>query len=285
MIRRCSFVAVAVLVLGSVALAQDKVDLKVRMNKGDRFAFNSQSVVRMQMKIAAGPQTQDVNQTTTDLEKGTFAILAADNGVPSSIQITYEAGWCGKKTETAGQPADAKPSPLAGKTLTVTRGADGKVTTDFQGQLDEDLLKELAGRLACGAEFMPKQPVAVAEEWDADEAALRAAGLLGPNDHAQVRLKLLQVADDAGVKKAQLGLKGSLQITPAPNMPLRMDLEGTVVLDLARGNALSLNLKGTMTIAVTQQAQGPDGKPMAIQINGTGTMETQTSATFAGTAP
>jgi hypothetical protein len=67
MIRRCSFVMAAVLALGSVALAQDKVDIRVRMNKGDRFAFSSQTVVRTQLKISAGPQSQDVNQTITDL--------------------------------------------------------------------------------------------------------------------------------------------------------------------------------------------------------------------------
>jgi hypothetical protein len=285
MVRRCMFVAVAVLVLGGVALAQDKVDLKLRMSKGDSFAFNNQSVVRLQIKVTAGPQTQEVNQTLTDLSKGTFTVLAAENGVPSSVRVAYAAVGCGGKTEIPGKPAEDKPSPLAGKTITVTRGADGKATTDFPGQLDEQSLKDVSGHLEADAEFMPKQPVAVGEEWDADQAALRRGGFLGPNDTAQVRLKLLQVTDEGGVKKAQIGMKGSLQIQPVPNVPVKAEIEGTIVLDLARGNAIAVNLKGTITIAATQQVPGDDGKAIAVQIAGTGTMEAQSSTTFTGNAP
>jgi len=285
MIRRCVFVAIAVLVLGSVARAQDKVYLKVRMNKGDRFAFNSQRVVRLQVKITAGAQVQDVNQTITDLDKGSFTVLAAENGAPSSIRISYEAGWCGKKTESPGKPVESTPSPLGGKTITATRGADGKVATDLPGPVDEDNLKEFSGHLTSGAQFMPKQPVAVGEEWDADEAALRASGLLGPTDRAQVRLKLLQATDEGGIKKAQIALKGSLELHPTPNMPIKAEVEGTVVLDLTRGNATAFNLKGALTIAATQQAQGDDGKPLTVQIAGTGTMEVQNSTTFVENKP
>lgn len=285
MIRRGVWVSVAVLLLGGLAQAQEKVDLRLRMNKGDRFAFSSQNVVRLQMKITAGPQTQDVNQTLTDLDKGTVTVLAAENGVPSSVRIAYEAGWCGKKTEAEGKAPESVASPLAGKTVTATRGADGKVTTDYQGQIDPGDLKDIEGHLAAGAQFLPKQPVAVGEEWDADEAALRAAGMLGPTDRAQVRLKLLSVTNEGGTQKAQIAVKGALEMTPAPNMPVKMQVEGTVVLDLAHGNATAVNLKGTMTIAATQQAPGADGQPITVQVNGSGTMENQSTTTFTGNAP
>ena len=114
---------------------------------------------------------------------------------------------------------------------------------------------------------------------------MRAGGLLGPNDRAQVRLKLLGVTDEGGIRKAQIALKGALQMTPAPNMPIKAQVEGTVVLDLARGNAISFNLKGAMTIAATQEVPGQDGKAVTVQIAGMGSMEVQNSTTFAGNAP
>ena len=82
----------------------------------------------MQMTVNMNGQQQQMQQSSDQHRKGTAEILAASNGIPTSVRVQFDPS-CTTNMNSNGQQQQV-PFPLSGRTITVSVGPDGNVTTD-----------------------------------------------------------------------------------------------------------------------------------------------------------
>lgn len=271
----------SVLVLAAIFLcaqyvAGQSITLKPAVQAGMSWTFDTTQDLSSDNRATVGGQTQPFTSKQSTRRAGVLQVLEAKNGEATKVKITFD-DKCITTAEMAGQ-RQSMPFPLAGKSITITRGENGQVSTDLDGQLDPMTLAEAAGMIESDAAFFPSKPVAVGDEWPAEPKGLaRQLQLQGQQDQAGATMKLLAVdpAKNTADVKVSLAVDRNMD-----GMVVRMITQGTAVIDIASGHILKLESKGTTTSNGTVTELGPDGTPMQIQISGNGTVTTSMTSTL-----
>lgn len=269
----CCFVA---LVVPACLQAADKVALRVNLQPGMSWTFDQSQDITSDNKATLNGQTQPFSTKMHSRRVGKAEVLTVNGGLPGSLRITFGEG-CQTTMEAAGQQQRV-PSPYAGKTVTVTRGADGAVTDDFNGgPVDPTFVNELHGMINQEEAMYPRQPVGIGEEWAGDPQLVSKAMQLQGDDRAGMTLKLLAIKDVGGRGVAEIKVSMAL-VRTLNGMRSKAILQGVALVDVQTGHAGKIDMKGTLESNGQQQGPGPNGAPVAYQVEGTGTMTTAMSS-------
>src|SRR5579859_5827776 len=217
-------------VICSWAGAAEKVALKLNLSPGMSWNFDQSQDVISDSKATVNGQTQPFNTKMRSHRVGKAEIVSVSGGVATSMRVTFGDG-CESVMEMAGQ-RQRVPFPYAGKTVMVTRGAEGKVTDDANvGQVDASFVNELHGMLTQEDALFPKQPVEVGEEWSADPKVLAEQFQLQGDDRGGMTLKLLGVKDAGGKRVAEVKVSAAIMRT-MNGMHTKAVMQGVAVVDL-----------------------------------------------------
>jgi hypothetical protein len=272
--------AVLPLLLASYAHA-DQIALKPSLQVGQAWTFDNTQDSTTDNKATKDGQTQPFTSKTHSHHSGKAEVLAVQNGLPSSMRITFDAD-SSDSSSFADQPAQSVPFVYAGKAITITRGDDGSVTDDFTGQADPNASGELHSMLDEQAVFFPKQPVSVGDEWQGDPQALSRALQLAGNDRAGMTLKLLSVKDVGGRSIAEIKVSVVAQKAQG-TLQSEVILQGTSLVDLQSGHAVKSDLAGTIKLNGQQTSNDPNGNAVTYQVEGSGTLTSSGTADFLNT--
>ncbi|HEX8911156.1 MAG TPA: hypothetical protein VF796_02270, partial [Humisphaera sp.] len=200
----------------------------------------SVSTVDSTVTVTAGGQQQAM--TIQARRESTMTVKESAGGQPTVVEVVY--GPNNVTTQSAGGQKQEQPFPLSGKTVTVKRGADGRVTHDA-GQLPPQVEQELTKAFDWDGGLYPRQPVAVGDEWAPDPAKLMAAMPVGAGAKADIKCKLAKVGEIRGRAtydvvvagkvtaeqnggKVELTIGGVVQIDRQTGAPAQQDLIMTV---------------------------------------------------------
>lgn len=262
-----------VALLGLDARAADadtsKHEIKLNAHEGDRWDFDMTQKKSTKMDVTIAGQPRTVTQALSTRRKGTLEVLAVKDGEPTKVKVTFDKDST-TSTNNNGKASDG-PFPLAGKTITVTRDNDGKVTTDAEG-IDANTAQEVTGILDADTSIFPPHPVKVGEEWPADDAVLARQLHLGKGDNVSLKCKLLAIGKVAGRATADIFAAGSVT-KHEQGIVFRTDLSGITQVDLATGQTLQSDLIGKIAVKGSGDVLGPDGQTVAMQAVGEGTLE------------
>lgn len=259
-----------VLLAVAPATAEQTYTLKLRMAVGERWAFDQTSTMKQKGQVMVnGQPAQAIDQSPTQVRKGTLEVLAVADGTPTAIKIAFDPSSANSGTMD-GQPAP--PFALAGKTVTLRRDATGGITNDLPEQPDPQTLAELNRMIQPDAGIYPPHPVAVDDEWDADPAALAKQFQLGDDDKVSMKCKLAAVSDVDGRRVADVALDGQVVKHDQGFIETTTTLHGTSRVDLSTGQVLATDMTGKMASRGNRTVKGQDGQ-MAIAVNVDGTLE------------
>jgi hypothetical protein len=265
--------------LSATLHAQDKVPLKLALAPGMAWSFEQSQQANTDVKASFQGMTQPFTTTMSSKLSGKLEVLAVTEGQPSKVRIAFGPD-CMTEQSMGGQPAQAVPSALAGKTVVVTRNADGTVTNDLQEHVEPAVTDELASAVEQSRAMFPSAPVAVGEEWSADPKALaRMLQLKNPDDTARMTLKLLRVQDVAGRPTADVQMNIVVAMRQQ-DLKVKLTTAGTAKIDVPTGHINQIELRGDTETRGRQQGPGPDGNPVAYDIVGDGTLVIRNSAPF-----
>ena len=165
----------------------------------------------------------------------------------------------------------AKKTPLfcAGTTFNIRIAPDGSLQTDSMQKPRPDENKRLRNAMNATGALFPPRPVAVGEQWRADEA-LRAIANLGADDDVKAALMLKGVRDFNGRQVADLALISRAVATVEQDMKATINYRGTLVVDLATGLTLKADISGQFRATAT--SKDPKSKKTTTTSSGTGKM-------------
>ena len=245
--------------VASVARGQSPraVDFKLRLAVDQQWAFEQTNTTSLHVSSGGQQFTQAADQR----RGGTITVLAVKDGQPTSLKITYSPDTSSTATMN-GQP-QPPPTPLAGKTVRVSRDELGIIQIDGL-EADPATTNELSQLVTPDRSLFPNHPVAVGDEWDGDADAMAKQMQFGPNDTVTVHCKLDRIGTAAGRPTADL----AVTITGAKTQDgivTKLTTAGTVQLDLATCQPLKADLSGKLEL--NGQANGPNG-PMPVSGDG-----------------
>jgi hypothetical protein len=283
--RFLTFASILTGLLSGSAFAADKIPLRLALEPGMAWTFEQTQDNASDNKATANGQSQSFSTKMHGHRIGKIEVVAAKNGIPTTLKVTYGDG-CETVNESGGQQFKP-PFPYAGKTITITRADDGSITDDFNDQVDPQTMAELHEIVDQELVFFPKDPVAVGEEWPGDAPALgRALQLQGPNEQAGMTLKLLSVKEVDGRPTAEVKVSIAA-VKEQQGIQVKVVSQGTALVDIHTGHAVQVDLKGTTTGSGDPSGPGPNGQQITYHIEGSGTLTSSETSKFisAGSAP
>jgi hypothetical protein len=162
--------------------AGERHAIRMNLRVGNSWAFEQRTDMNMTINATAGGQVvQRVEQRAAQRRAGTVRVLAAADGMPTAIAVTF-ADDCGNTILMGGGDEGKEPFGLAGKTVTLRAGAGGAVTHDAPDGTDPAAVEEAKGMLKVNTGVLPPRPVAVGDEWRPDPAEMARQFQLAPTD-------------------------------------------------------------------------------------------------------
>ena len=163
----------------------------------------------------------------------------------------------------------AKKTPLfcAGTTFNVRIAPDGSLQTDSMQKPRPDENRRLRNAMNSTGALFPPRPVAVGEQWRADEA-LRAIANLGADDDVKAALMLKGVREENGRQVADLALISRAVATVEKGVKTTLNFRGTMVIDMATGLTLKTDITGRFQAAAP--LKDDKGKKTTTTTSGTG---------------
>lgn len=255
----------------TIAAGQQKLTLRYALQEGQAWSFD---------QVTEGLQNTDMSaegqapfrgeQRMRQVRKGSITVLKVASGVATSARVQFDPSCTSMMKSPMGE--QKFDFPFAGKTITLTRDAQGQVTSDFTGQVDPMASAELTSYLPTNNAGFPDHPVAVGEQWEPDLKALRQAQQLGPNDKAVAACKVAAVHTINGKPAAEvITYLSTTKTVEACTMVNTM--QGSVWYDLETGSMVQSSMDGTSSMKGTMTQPGPNGAPMRVTMNNTGKME------------
>lgn len=275
--------AALLLLCAGAARSAERYELQPRFREGQSWSFEQRGELQQSSTTSApGQPPQQLQQTMRQMRTGSVVVLAVNDGMPTSIRITFGSD-CATEMQVAGrkQPVAV---PFAGQTVTVTRDARGQVQHDFKGAADPSVLEELTGYLPATRDSFPPRPLAIGEEWEPDTAALRQSHAMGPQDHLSVKARLVAIRDFDGRRVAEIETTWSITKQQGEGQ-MQNDVRGTSLVDLDTGNTLRSQFAGTSSMRGSQQMQQPGGQAVTVQMQSEGSSRMQFTARPLDEAP
>ncbi len=250
------------LLLAAGAAAGEKLTIVPAWQAGDAGRFSSETVVRQQVR--ARGDTPAGEQRLRQVRQGVFEVLAATDGRPTSVRVTFSRACA---NEAGGKAA---PAPLAGRTVTLTRGADGQLVAAPAEAAPAALLPELVPFLDLGAAWLPPQPVAPGDTWTVTRDRLVGHLLLQDGEQAEGRCQFLRRRTVDGRERAQIGVAATVLRRPSAQLELVMELTGSLETDVAKGGTVSTTLTGRLHLRAGAAAGGATDGTGAASADGSG---------------
>jgi hypothetical protein len=253
------------------ASAQEKVQLRANTPAGTSWTFNQLEEMSLDTTVKIAGQQQQMQQKVSRKISGSAEVLEADaTGKPTAIKLVFDPD-CGGQMSQLGQQMPI-PFSLAGKTVTA-RMTNGQFSHDAGGEIDDETLAELKGKLTEDDAFLPTQLVGVGDRWTADPKLLAERWQIDPaTSQIGVGLTLKELKDVGGRKTAVVELTGEVA-GQMEGLTGQRTLSGTTAIDVQTGRVVSGELGGNLTLSGTQQQQVPDGNMMVMDLKSTGTMK------------
>lgn len=267
-LTRRTFIPAALMILmagASQLFAAQSYTLKPRSQPGDKWAFDVSNSISQKGQVTVNGQPQPIDQSAMQRRKGVLEILSVADDMPTAVRVKYDLESKNSGT-LAGQAAP--PFALVGRTVTVRRSADGQVTNDLPEQPDEQSQAELARLLDPDLSVYPAHPVAVGDEWDADNAALARQFQLGPDDKVSMKCKLRGIQNLDGRQVADVGLSGQVIKHDQEFIVTTTHLEGQCEIDLATGQTLESDITGKMSSRGNKPANPSGGGAVIVDAEG-----------------
>lgn len=269
-------VATALTAVPTLAHAQELTFTQKEIGAGTTIDQRTVMSFDMDMKMTMPDGNgMDMKMAMEDVEDKTVTIVAADTQGPSRITVHYDER---AEKQTMFGNVQAKPSPVAGKTYTLTRSPGGlQVDPVAQGAALEELQGELGqlDDLRGFVQNLGKSSIPIGQE--VDLAALQNSGLLGatPANGAKMEKGTLTLTESRtidgrphGVFDLDMRMVGQ---DPSTGMQMVMDMDGEVVIDTTTGWMRSMNFTGPMSMTGSTTENGVEMKMAA---NGTFSMKT-----------
>lgn len=277
--KQSCLVALAIFLLSATAAsAAEQVTFGRKMAAGDKLTFSQVVVSDNTISVSANGQVvQQVQQKMTQNRAGTTSIEAVDeSGKPTKTTFVFDK-TTGSETAMNGQPAQAMPSSLSGKTVTVTR--TGEKELNYSTELDEAAAAEVKEMFTQEHTLLPSKPVTVGDSWDIDPAELKS--MMPPGGEAKAKGKLLSVETAGGRQIATveftIAMNGAMQ-----GMAMNFDLSGKGTVDVASGQPVDVEISGPLKASGRQQT--PNGA-VDVAMTGKMTMNMKSKREGAGGGP
>jgi hypothetical protein len=243
--------------------AAGSYNLTLRLQPGMTWSFEQD--VEAQQKSYRTVNTEalpDIEQQARSVRRGTISILAATNGVPTAVRVAFDSA-CGTRVTQTGKEDQQIPYPLAGTTVTLRRGIDGRVTQEFdpepKNELDPGVRVDLQAYLE-GNEGRPTRPVAVGEYWMPTAAQLsNTFRLREPTDVGFSQFRLASILTTNGLRLAHVVVSNYAQTHPA-QMVISEQVKGSLWLDLETGRLVESDFDGISGTRGYQMIAGPTGE-------------------------
>lgn len=269
--------------LASIATAQQKISLHYGLHEGQAWSFDqvTEGLQNTDMSSEGQPPFRG-EQRMRQIRQGTITVLKVESGVATSVRVKFDPACKSMMKSSLGE--QTFDFPFAGKTITLTRNAQGQITNDFSGQVDPMAIGELNTYLPSNNAGFPDHPVAVGEQWEPDLKALRQAQGLGDNDKAVAACKIASIDTIAGRPAAEVITYLSTTKTQE-DCTFVNTMQGSVWYDLETGNMVQSSMNGTSSMKGTMTQRSPNGMPMRVTMNNTGKMEFRLKTGPANAAP
>jgi hypothetical protein len=252
----------AIISTASIAAADQTYAIKLHVSPGDKYEFDVTTTMKQKGQVTANGQVaQPIDQGFEQHRKGTVEVVAADNGMPTSLKITYDA-----ESSNAGNVGQPLPKfPLAGRTVHVAK-KDGIVSSDLGNDVDTPTVQEVAHMLEPDTSIYPKDAVAVNQEWDGDTANLAKQFQLGADDKINIHCHLLAIKDDNGRQVADIGVAGQIVKHDQGFIETKITLGGVTRVDVLTGQVVNSNVIGKIAVRGSQQSPAPDGTQVNVAV-------------------
>jgi hypothetical protein len=278
--------AVAALIVSLFVCAgasAQQYNIRLNYSPGDKFEFATQEEFKTKISVSSGQMVlQEFDQVMNKRRAGTMEVLAAENGRPTSIRVTYERGL-EDVMEQMGQQ-QRKPFPFAGESAVLSWKPDRSLDLRTNVQTDDvEALGELRQMLDPDDGLFPRGPVKVGDRWEAGKDAVAKSFQLGPNDTGSGEFRLVDVRDVNGRETAEIECSVAMKKNEQ-GMMVSIAMKGAMLIDLATGHLVGGQLAGPITLQGDQMVQGQDGQQMQLSLrgNGDGTAKSQARVVAGG---
>jgi hypothetical protein len=249
--------------------AADRFDLKLHVRPGETWNFDqSFEATQTTARSAGGKTVSKSEQQVRSVRQGTITVLAVSSGAPSAARITFAPSSSTRSKQTGTAEMEVS-YPLAGKTVTLKRGADGKITPDFgsdpEVSIDPTTRGELESYLS-GNEGRPPRPVAIGDQWEPTPAQLKQMyQLTGASDQAASVSRLASILATNGLRLAQVVVSNYVVRHPG-GMAISELTQGSMWMDLDSGRVVRSVLNGRTAIKGTQVTVDSNGQQMPVEL-------------------
>jgi len=260
---------VAVIVLGLCARQSEKVTLTWAPKQGDKFKTTQSMTMKVKANVVAGEQKQSFEVENRQIEVRTHEMLEVVDGKPKSVVFDTEKSVEEQKPPGADE-FQTKEKPLHKTRITVTE-KNGKLSYEGGEGVDPKDLKKLDLEADKFSQTFPGKPIAVGESWEV--AGEKARALFGKDDNdfkdGKVSCTLKEIKEIDGRKCVVVDMDLDLTGKSAEGVEISMSTSGQVIVLLDRGYAISVKLKGKVTMSTENDQMTMHGEgPISIEVSG-----------------
>jgi hypothetical protein len=279
----------------SPAVADQRYELRPRFTVGQRWSEQRTNTFEMSTTVKDDTQIYDRNEQSTravlELE---WEVLAIDHGIPTAARVKFGPG-CETQIQQNGASQTIRHA-AAGTVVTARLLPDGEVQYDPATANHPDVEATFAELFEINPGAFPRQPIAVGESWDWDQAAIADAFGGGTEDKSSIRCTLKSVAIDHGREIGEIEFKVNIQKGEAQEgggqriaTLSESTLAGRGKMDITAGRMIELKLSGDVVMnGILYGADGQGNMQPQADITGTGKMGLESRARLlagAGSTP
>jgi hypothetical protein len=228
-------------------------DLRFRPSVGLKWTY--QIIADSDLRGVGTPDADNEHESAPGRIRVSLAVASEEvtevrNGRATARRVTF-ANDCWTATADGGKKASKVPLFCAGTTFNVRIAPDGSLQTDSMLKPRPDENRRLRNAMASTGALFPGRPVAVGEQWRADEA-LRAFANLNSDDDVKAALKLQGVRQLNGRDVADVALIARV-ISMLQGERATINYRGALAIDLATGLTVKADLSGRVQITATSK--------------------------------
>ncbi len=235
------------LAIVSALLAQEKTTLKFQPRQGD--AITLEGLMNMSLKGKMGEEEFDAVFRNVKKATTTYVEVIDTKIVKKTVVVTEETD-----EQNMNGKVEKKEKPLHGRTITVTF-KDGKPAFEGGEKLDDDTLQKVAAENRLYG-MLPKDPVAIGDSWTLKDSELKSVMESKEDVTGSMTLTFKEVREVEGHRCAVLTLKWDVSGPTDGGADMAIKLEGEMIVEIARGYALSIKGKGTVTMSAGGEELG-----------------------------
>jgi hypothetical protein len=226
----------------SISLGDDHYTLHENLHFGQKIRYSiDQTTHTRSVSTTQGNKT--VTDTTTGQHwKVTLTVYGVKDGSASREVVLFDPD--SYDTVKNGERVEKVACPFAGKTIILTRSADGTVANSFPGKAGNDDVNSLNSIIDPDADFYPDDPVAVGDVWDNSAKFSRDIGITPP-DRVLSKCRLDWVKTVGGRQMAQISNSVGVVYHEDGNVEEDMGYSGTVLVDVAAGMIVKGDASGS----------------------------------------